>query len=111
MVDGRLLVLVARQLLCAGCTFATLFHSIDVTCVDDCFLVALEHLSGVRRVWAGCGATEASLIDIVHLLLRLHLPNVVLRIHVVVSLVTYYILWILQDLWALVVALQNHSTA
>ena len=64
----------------------------------------------MRCVGARSRPAEASLIVIVHLFLRLQVPYIVVRI-LVVSFVIYHLVWIVQDLRARVIPLENHGAA
>ena len=75
-------------------------------------LVCLQNLRRVGSVWTGSRSAEASLIVVVHLLLRLHVAHIALRVEVVVSFIICYLVRVVQHvLWTLMVALKNHGTA
>lgn len=111
VIDCASLILIADKLLSTWCPLAPLFDSINVTCINDLLLVCLNHLSWIRCVRACSWSTQASLIDVVELLLILDLPHVVLRIQIVVSLKSDNILRILKDFWPMMISLQHHCTA
>lgn len=111
VIDCACLILIANKLLGAWWAFAPLLDSIDVACTHDLLLVCLNYLGWICCVWACSWSTQASLIDVVKLLLILYLPHVVLRIQIVVSFKSDDILGVLEDLWAVMVSLQHHCTA
>lgn len=76
-------------------------------------LVALEYLSRMGGAWAYRVAAEASLIVVVHLLLRLHMPYIVaLRVHIVVAFIVYHLTRVIvQHFGPRVVALEHHRAA
>lgn len=66
-------------------------------------------------VRACCGATEASLIVIIHLLLRLHITHIValgsVLLIMVVPFIVHHLAWIVQYFRTRMIPLQDHGTA
>lgn len=75
MINRSLLIAARDNLLATVRPLLTLFK---VPGVNYLLLVPLQHLGRVRRVRTRCVATEASLIVIIHLLLRFQIAYVVL---------------------------------
>jgi len=69
MVDSSLLVVTLRGYLLAA--IGPLLALLQVASVDNLLLVSLQNLRRVRRVWTRSIPAKASLIVIIHLLLRL----------------------------------------
>ena len=109
MVDSSLLVVTLRGYLLAA--IGPLLALLQVASVDNLLLVSLQNLRRVRRVWTRSITAKASLIVIIHLLLRLKVPDIVLRILLVVSLVVYHLVSIVQYFWTSMITLKNHCTA
>lgn len=84
---------------------------LQVSRADDLFLVSLQYLGRVCCIWTDRCAAEASLVIIVHLLLRLHMPDVVLGVQVVVALVINHLSGMVEHFRPRVVTLQDHGTA
>lgn len=110
MVDRALLRLTVRHDL-LGAVWA-LVSWLQVSGVHDGLLGARQHLrSRVRGVGTRYRATEASLVIVVHLLLRLHISHVLLVKIIVLLLVVDHLVLIVEHLGALVVTLQYHGAA
>ena len=111
MVDCSLLRLTVRHDL-LGAVWS-LVSRLQVPGVYDGLLGAGQHLrSRVRGVWTRHRATEASLVIVVHLLLRLHVSQIVLLVKIIVLLlIVDHLVLIIEHFGALVVTLQHHGAA
>lgn len=76
MADGSLLVLTGTAYFLAA--IGPFLPLLQVASVYYLLLISLEDLCRVCRIWTRSVAAKASLIVIIHLLLRFHVPDIVL---------------------------------
>lgn len=108
MADGSLLVLTGTAYFLAA--IGPFLPLLQVASVYYLLLISLEDLCRVCRIWTRSVAAKASLIVIIHLLLRFHVPDIVLWILLVVSFVIYHLRGIVQHFWTSMITLENHCT-